>query len=110
MAEQGVAHPLLFPTRFDRPLVATFDTLHQSFDGGAILLKAIDDEIGLTAPLAACLPERRQEGKIGHDLPTLITGSVLAAHSRSRTHRIRGWRRRGAARGRDPAALRHSEQ
>ena len=72
MAEQAVVQTVLFPTLFDKPLVATFDTPHQSSDGGAILLKAIDDGLGLTARLAACLPERRQEGKIEHDLPTLI--------------------------------------
>ena len=71
MAEQGV-QTLLFPKLFDKPLVATFDTPQQSSDGGAILLKTIDDELGLTARLAACLPEGRQAGKIEHDLPTLI--------------------------------------
>ena len=71
MAEHAV-QTVLFPTLFDKPLVASFDTPHQSSDGGAILLKAIDDELGLTARLAACLPERRQAGKIEHDLPTLI--------------------------------------
>ena len=71
MAEQGV-QTLLFPQLFDKPLVATFDTPQQSSDGGAILLKTIDDELGLTARLAACLPEGRQAGKIEHDLPTLI--------------------------------------
>lgn len=34
--------------------------------------KAIDDQFGLMARLAACLPERRQAGKVEHDLPTLI--------------------------------------
>jgi hypothetical protein len=72
VAEHTVAQTVLFPTLFDKPLVATFDTPQQSSDGGAILLKAIDDELSLTAQLAACLPERRQEGKIEHDLPTLI--------------------------------------
>lgn len=71
MAEQAV-QTVLFPTLFDKPLVAAFDTPHQSSDGGAILLKAIDDELNLTARLAACLPEWRQPGKIEHDLPTLI--------------------------------------
>ena len=71
MSEQCV-QTVLFPTLFSKPLVATFDTPHQSSDGGAILLKAIDNELGLTARLAACLPERRQAGKIEHDLPTLI--------------------------------------
>lgn len=71
MAEHAV-QTVLFPTLFDKPLVATFDTPHQSSDGGAILLKAIDDALGLTARLAACLPEWRQAGKIEHDLPALI--------------------------------------
>ena len=71
MAEQTV-QTVLFPTLFAKPLLATFDTPHQSSDGGAILLKAIDDELTLTAQLAACLPEWRQAGKIEHDLPTLI--------------------------------------
>jgi len=71
VVEQSV-QTLLFPTLFAKPLVATFDTPHQSSDGGAILLKAPDDDLGLTAQLAACLPERRQAGKIEHDLPTLI--------------------------------------
>lgn len=72
MAEQTVVQRVLFPTLFDKPLVAVFDTPHQSSDGGAILLKAIDDELNLTRQLAGCLPERRQAGKIAHDLPTLI--------------------------------------
>ena len=71
MTEQSV-QTLLFPALFTKPLVATFDTPHQSSDGGAILLKTIDDELSLTARLAACLPEWRQAGKIAHDLPTLI--------------------------------------
>jgi hypothetical protein len=71
VAEQSV-QTVLFPTLFDKPLVATFDTPQQSSDGGAILLKAIDDELKLTGQLAACLPEWRQVGKIEHDLPTLI--------------------------------------
>jgi DDE family transposase len=71
VAEQAV-QTVLFPTLFAKPLVAIFDTPHQSSDGGAILLKAIDDALGLTARLAACLPEWRQAGKIEHDLPTLV--------------------------------------
>jgi len=71
VAEQSV-QTLLFPTLFAKPVIAPFDTPHQSSDGGAILLKAVDDHIGLTTRLAACIPEWRQEGKIEHDLPTLI--------------------------------------
>ncbi len=63
---------VLFDALFDKPLVAAFDTPQLSSDGGAILLKAVDEQVGLTARLAACLPERRQAGKVAHDLPALI--------------------------------------
>jgi hypothetical protein len=72
VAEQAVAQTVLFPTLFQKPLVATFDTPQQSSDGGAVLLKAIDDDLHLTSRLAACIPEWRQPGKIEHDLPTLV--------------------------------------
>lgn len=63
---------VLFPDLFAKPLVAAFDTPHLSSDGGAVLLKAVDERLGLTARLAGCLREWRQAGKIEHDLPTLI--------------------------------------
>jgi len=71
VVEQSV-QTVLFPDLFAKPLVAQFDTPQQSSDGGAVLLKAIDEQLGLTARLAACLPEWRQAGKVEHDLPTLI--------------------------------------
>lgn len=71
MSEQA-AQTVLFPTLFAKPLVAAFDTPQMSSDGGAILLKAVDDQARLTARLAACLSDRRQAGKVAHDLPTLI--------------------------------------
>ncbi len=72
MAEPTVAQTVLFPTLFEKPLVASFDTPQQSSDGGAILLKAIDDQLRLTTHLAACIPEWRQAEKIEHDLSTLV--------------------------------------
>ncbi len=78
MAEQAVGQTVLFPALFDKPLVATFDTPNQSSDGGAVLLKAIDDRLGLTARLAACVPEWRQAGKVEHDLPTLLRQRCFA--------------------------------
>ena len=42
-----------------KPVVATFDTEHASSDGGAILLKGIDTQLGLTKRLAACLDDPR---------------------------------------------------
>jgi hypothetical protein len=63
---------VFFPDLFGKPLVAAFDTPQMSSDGGAILLKPVDEQLGLTARLAACIPERRQAGKVEHDLASLI--------------------------------------
>ena len=51
---------------FAKAVVARFDTPHASSDGGAILLKGIDTQLGLTKRLAACLDDPRQPGKIQH--------------------------------------------
>jgi hypothetical protein len=68
----------LFPDIFDRPVVAKFDQLQSSSDGGAILLKAAERRLGLTSALAACLRDDRQPGKVDHELRELITQRVMA--------------------------------
>jgi hypothetical protein len=61
---------------FDKPLVAEFDQSHTSSDGGAVLLKAADQRLELTASLAACLRDRRQAGKVDHELIELLRQRV----------------------------------
>jgi hypothetical protein len=60
-----------------QPVVARFDQAHASTDGGAILLKAIDERLGLTERLAASLTDRRQAGKIAHQLIELVRQRVF---------------------------------
>ncbi len=55
-----------------KPLVAAFDQSHASSDGGAILLKGIDTQWGLTRRLAACLADDRQPGKVQHQTLELL--------------------------------------
>lgn len=62
---------------FPKPIVARFDQPDASSDGGAILLKRIDDELGLTARLASCLVDRRQPGKIQHSVLDLLRQRVF---------------------------------
>jgi hypothetical protein len=69
---------VLFPELFDRPLVARFDQHRGSSDGGAVLLKAADASLRLTARLAACIPDDRQAGKIRHELLELLRQRVYA--------------------------------
>ncbi len=60
-----------------KPVVAAFDMAHASSDGGAILLKAIDAELGLTERLATCVRERRQPSKVQHSLLDLVRQRVF---------------------------------
>ncbi len=62
----------MFPNLFRRPVVAKFDQRHGSSDGGAILLKACDDRLGLTQRLASCIVDERQAGKVEHSILDLI--------------------------------------
>lgn len=78
MSEHSTTQCLLFPDIFDRPVVAKFDERQGSSDGGAILLKAADRRLGLTAALAACLEDERQPGKVRHELQELLTQRIMA--------------------------------
>jgi hypothetical protein len=60
-----------------QPVVARFDQAHASSDGGALLLKAIDERLGLTQRLAAGLTDRRQAGKVEHALLELVRHRVF---------------------------------
>jgi Transposase DDE domain group 1 len=77
-----VSHPtttpcVLFPGLFDRPLLASFDRPRTSSDGGAILLRAVDRQLGLIDAFASQLLDERQRGKVRHGLRDLITQRVM---------------------------------
>jgi Transposase DDE domain group 1 len=59
-----------------QPVIARFDQAHASSDGGAVLLKAVDDRLGLTARLAASVTDGRQPGKVQHELIELVRQRV----------------------------------
>jgi Transposase DDE domain group 1 len=59
-----------------QPVVARFDQPHASSDGGALLLKALDDRLGVTERLARSLRDPRQPGKIDHALLELVRQRV----------------------------------
>ena len=60
-----------------KPVVACFDTEHASTDGGALLLKALDERLALTENVAACLPDRRDPRKVQHALRDLLRQRVF---------------------------------
>jgi len=77
LSEHTTTDCLLFPDIFDRPVVAKFDQRQGSSDGGAILLKAAEQRLGLTSALAGRLRDDRQPGKVQHELRELITQRVM---------------------------------
>lgn len=78
MGNDTTRQSVLFPELFDKVVVARFDQPQASSDGGAILLKACDQALGLTAALAACLEDDRQPGKVRHELDELLRQRVFA--------------------------------
>jgi hypothetical protein len=63
--------------KFDKHVVAKFDAEYASADGGAVLLKAVDGALGVTAMVAGCLRDRRQRGKVQHDVLELVRQRVF---------------------------------
>jgi len=76
--ENTTTQCVLFPGIFERPIIAKFDQPQSSSDGGAILLQAADQRLGLTAALAACLEDERQAGKIDHEVEELLRQRIMA--------------------------------
>src|SRR3989454_2284397 len=77
MATACIAHSALRVHGISKPILARFDQPHASSDGGAILLKMIDNQLGLTWRLASALRDRRQPGKVAHPLRDLLRQRVF---------------------------------
>lgn len=70
---QGV----LFPDLFSKSVQAVFTREHLSSNGGTVLLTAQDRQLGLTEAMAGCLVDRREPGKIQHELLTQFRQRVV---------------------------------
>lgn len=57
---------------FPQPLWARFDQPDSSSDAGAVLLRAVDERLGLTRSLAGALSDRRQGSKVRHSLQDVL--------------------------------------
>lgn len=77
MSTATVPHTVRFPDLVSKPLVATFDQPHASADGGAVLLKAVDRRLDLSARLAACLPDPRDPAKVTHPLADVVAQRIF---------------------------------
>ena len=52
----------------DLPVVVEFDAPEISSDGGALLLRQVDERLGLSAGFSACLLEHREHQRVQHSL------------------------------------------
>jgi len=78
VSDDSTTQCLLFPDICRKPVVAQFDQRESSSDGGALLLKAADRNLGLLDELSAGLQERRQAGKVDHSLRELMEQRVFS--------------------------------
>jgi hypothetical protein len=68
---------VLFPELLSKPTHVQFDALNTTSDGGALLLKSVDDKLGLTASMARCLVDPREPAKVQHSLADIIRQRVF---------------------------------
>jgi hypothetical protein len=72
---------LIFPELLAKPIHFKFDEPHSSSDGGALLLKAADRKLQLTAALSACLVDGRQAAKVKHTIEDLLCQRIYGLAS-----------------------------
>jgi hypothetical protein len=78
MREDITRQSVLFPDLFKKSVIVQFDEPHASSDGGAILLKACDERLGLSKAMAESLVDKRQPGKVVHTIQDLVRQRLFA--------------------------------
>lgn len=68
--------PLLFQDLGSRQIVADFSGGTLSSDGGVLLLRQVDANLGLTLALAGCFEDRRQEVYVDHSVRQLLAQRI----------------------------------
>lgn len=68
MNHDDTGRSVLFVSLSLTPDHAIFDEAGMTSDGGELLLKAVDERLGLTEALAGCIRDDRQESKVKHRL------------------------------------------
>jgi hypothetical protein len=78
---QNTTQSVLFNEDFFKPVSVSFDQPDSSSDGGAILLKMIDNQLSLTDRIARCIRDGRQAGKVIHSCGDLFRQRVYGIAS-----------------------------
>lgn len=69
--------PALFSSLKSQKIVADFDGGRLTSDGGGLLLREADRELGLVRRLAACIPDPRDPGLTVHDQETMLAQRIF---------------------------------
>lgn len=77
MPQDSTIQPVLFAGLYEKLVVVQFDQRQGSSDGGAILLQAVDRQLGLSARLAGCLEDERQASKVEHTIHQMLGQRVF---------------------------------
>src|SRR2546427_4793937 len=77
MATDCITQVIFQGEGFAKSVVARFDLPDASTDGGLVLFKALDTELGLTERLAACLDDARAPGKVLHETIELLQQRIF---------------------------------
>ena len=72
------SEPLLFQDLGPRKVVADFSGGHLSSDGGVLLLRQIDQGLGVSRSLAKCFRDQRDQRYVDHALEELIAQRLHA--------------------------------
>jgi hypothetical protein len=70
--------PFSLPNIFKKKVTAAFDGGQISSDGGVLLLAGADKRLGLTAALAALIPDDRDAALITHSLADILRERIFA--------------------------------
>ena len=77
MNSDSTTQTVLFPEIFSKPVVVELDQEDSSSDGGALLLQAADQRLGLSEALAECLRDPRQADKVTHSQLELLRQRIF---------------------------------
>ena len=78
MSHHTTKQGVLFENLSKKTVTVKFDQDHASSDGGAVLLKACDEKLGLSSALASCLSDDRQQSKVTHSCEELFQQRLFA--------------------------------
>jgi hypothetical protein len=78
MGHELTPQTVLLPDLLVKPLHVSFSHPTVTSDGGAVLLGALDDSLGLTDALVGCLADGRDQSKVCHPLDRLLRQRIFA--------------------------------